>query len=281
MPKIALLIGCNYTNHPVYSLKGCIDDVQNVEDMLNKKYGYLSNEIIVLTDESVIKPTKSNIMAQFQLIVDKSAGLDEVWIHYSGHGSRIEEKEWTKEWTKDWTKALGKDWGDKWGEGILIPLDYDTAGPILADELYDFICKIKCPAMLLFDSCHSGNICEMPWHMEVDESENVILTSNKIHEMENLDIYVFSGCKEIETCADEFDNEIVEHVGAFTTTFLKCLYDNQSDVSIDVFYKTIVNTMKMEGFSQRPVLASSGNKWDKIITKTIQFPNTNRVFGDN
>lgn len=269
MPKFALLIGCNYTNHPVYSLKGCIDDVQNVEDMLIKKYGYLSNEIVVLTDESVIKPTKSNIIAQFQLIVDKSAGLDEVWIHYSGHGSRIQEKEWTKEWTKEF------------GEGILIPLDYDTSGPILADVLYDFICKIKCPAMLLFDSCHSGNICEMPWQMVIDESENAILTSNTIHEIENLDIYVFSGCKEIETCADEFDNEIFEYVGAFTTTFLKCLYDNQSDIPIDVFYKTIVKNMKMEGFLQHPVLASSGNKWDKIITKTIQIPNTNRVFGEN
>ena len=96
--------------------------------------------------------------------------------------------------------------------------------------------------------------------------------------IQNPNIYVFSGCKESQTSADAFDNEIVEYVGAFTASFLKCLRANNSDIPIYQFYKNVFDYMKVRGFSQQPILTASSNKLNKIITKTVQDKKTNSVF---
>lgn len=258
MVKKALLIGINYVDHPDYELHGCVDDVDNMKNMLIYKYNYIDSNIIILTDDLPhhnILPTREIIMDKLITLVIESRELDELWIHYSGHGSRINVSETV--------------------ESVIIPMDYEVSGPILADELFALISKIKCPAMLLFDSCHSGNICEMPWKM--DAEQGIVVRQNGV-EIENEDIYVFGGCKETQTCVDKFDIEIVEHVGAFSMSFLKCLCDNSSDITIVDFYKRILAYMRDQGFLQIPVLTSSSMKMDRIITKTTPFDYIDRIF---
>jgi hypothetical protein len=260
MPKKALLIGCNYIAVPNLSLRGCIDDVLNMENMLLNKYKYLKNEIVILRDDLQIEyglPTKQNIINNLTSIVNQSGLFDEIWIHYSGHGSQI-----------DVNNSI---------ESVIIPVDYYIHGPILEDELFAIIKNIKCPAILLFDCCHSGNICDMPWRFEVNSTGNISVSKSSVNVI-NPNIYIFSGCKESQKCLDEYDKEILDYVGAFTVSFLKCLYSNKKDIPIYLFFKNICDYMKRKGFQQQPVLTTSSNYLNRIITKTMQDKKTNVIF---
>ena len=155
MPKKALLIGCNYIRIPKITLRGCIDDVVNMQNMLINKYNYLNSDITVLRDDVNIAyklPTKQNIIQNLKYLVNQSAVLDEIWIHYSGHGTVAMNGQ---------TDSVGVN------DSAIIPLDYQRVGLITEDEIFAIIKNIKCPAILLFDSCNSGNICDMPWRFEV------------------------------------------------------------------------------------------------------------------
>jgi hypothetical protein len=258
MTKKAVLIGINYVDHPLYKLQGCVEDVDNMKNMLIYKYNYSTENIIILTDDlsdNNLFPTREAILENLKTIVYESSELEELWIHYSGHGFQTEIN------------------GNM--ESVIVPMDYDESGPIVADELFTLISKIKCPAILLFDSCHSGNICEMPWEVEIrNDTRSTVIKQNNV-EVENPNIYVFGGCKEIQKCVDKFDNEILEHVGAFTVSFLKCLYKNTTDITILEFYKNILAYMKSRGFLQEPVLSSTSIIMDKIITKMASIYDKN------
>ena len=58
--KRALLVGINYRGTKS-ELSGCINDVENVKKYLLKR-GYSEENIVVLTDDTPVKPTKSNIL---------------------------------------------------------------------------------------------------------------------------------------------------------------------------------------------------------------------------
>ena len=62
--KKALLIGINYRNTD-NELTGCINDVNELKNILVKKCGY--QDIIVVSDDAKIKPTKDNILNSFLL----------------------------------------------------------------------------------------------------------------------------------------------------------------------------------------------------------------------
>ena len=92
--KKALLIGINYKSIPSISLNGCIDDTINMRNMLIDAYGYDNSNIVMLRDDNpnlFIPPTKNNIMQQLQRLALQSSNLEEIWIHYSGHGSQINQ----------------------------------------------------------------------------------------------------------------------------------------------------------------------------------------------
>ena len=63
MTKLALLMGLNYRGSSA-ELSGCINDVLNTGNILKKIYGYKPQNILYMTDDSVIKPTLKNILEQ-------------------------------------------------------------------------------------------------------------------------------------------------------------------------------------------------------------------------
>ena len=60
--KKAVLIGINY-NGSSAQLNGCINDTKNVYDILVKNFGYKPENIVMINDESQIKPTRDNILS--------------------------------------------------------------------------------------------------------------------------------------------------------------------------------------------------------------------------
>ena len=97
--KKALLIGINYSNrypegsrdkHGLKALRGCVNDVNDMRDLLVEKYDYRREDIVVMTDASNYpQPTKANIEHEMhQLVLDAQMG-DTLFFQFSGLFSKI------------------------------------------------------------------------------------------------------------------------------------------------------------------------------------------------
>lgn len=90
MGKKALLIGCNYPGTKA-ELKGCINDVKRMYRCLTERYGFSDEDITVLidTDDSYVQPTGKNIRRALEDLVRSAEPGDLLFVHYSGHGTRL------------------------------------------------------------------------------------------------------------------------------------------------------------------------------------------------
>jgi hypothetical protein len=256
--KKALLIGIDYVNIPSVSLRGCINDIINVRNMLIDAYDYDSKDIIIIRDDDPTKfqlPTRNNIMDNLYELSKDSENLEEIWLHYSGHGSQIQNHN---------SDVSIKD-RDGLNE-ILVPIDYETEGFILDYELLNIIKNIKCRAILVFDCCHSGTICDLPWQFDIDSSNNIVKTNVNSIGIENPNIFVLSGCKDAQTSSDT-NNNLDQAVGAFSNALLECLRISHHNIKIIDLYKNIHSMLKILGYTQSPLLSSSSETPDYYIKK--------------
>lgn len=255
--KKALLIGINYKAFPNIALNGCIEDIINMRNMLIDAYGYDQSNIVMLRDDipnPSTQPTGNNILKQLQLIAAQSANLEEVWIHYSGHGSQINQ--------------LGKDEVSGLDQ-VIIPVDYRTKGVIVDNTLLSIIRTIKSRAILLFDSCHSGTVCDLPWSFQSTNSTTYSRTQNNNVVIANPNIYMISGCKDSQTSDDTASEMYAHYVGAFTNAFLDCLRNSKHNSSIMLLYRDVCVHLAKNGYSQIPVLSSSSMNPTYIINRSI------------
>lgn len=270
--KRALLIGINYTNTTSIQLNGCINDIINMRNMLIDAYDYNAANIMMLRDDTTninYQPTRVNIITNLKNLVAQSTAQDELWIHYSGHGSQLQDRN-----------------GDETGklDSILVPVDYASSGYILDDEILSIIKNIKCRAILLFDACHSGTMCDLPWTLEYKNAYNYSLSSNNQIVIANPNIFMMSGCKDNQTSGDTYDSFSQESGGVFTIAFLTCLRNSRHNISMLLLYRDICNYIVSAGYSQYPLFSSSSSapKYNLLralprptnMTKAIVITNT-------
>lgn len=152
--KWALLIGINkYPNLPEKAqLSGCVNDIKLINKVLEENFSFPEKNITCLLDEQA---TRQGILTALQELINSVNHNDIVVIHYSGHGSRMTDREGDKPDGKDET---------------IMP--YDTGRDahenrdISDDELYEWLLRLseKTPYItLIFDSCHSGGIVRDPF----------------------------------------------------------------------------------------------------------------------
>ena len=136
----ALLIGINrYSAVP--SLQGSVNDVETMREILISRYGFEARNITMLTDEAA---TRAAMMAALEKLVDDTGPADTVYLHYSGHGSQVED--------------LSGDEADHLDE-TLVPQDGRSGRvrDIVDDELAAILARLKAKsAIIVLDSCHSG-----------------------------------------------------------------------------------------------------------------------------
>jgi hypothetical protein len=256
--KKALLVGINYKGIPGAALNGCINDIVNISEVLIDSYDYESRNITQLRDDianPAFLPTRANILAGLNALVAQSANLSEIWFHYSGHGSQVRD--------------TNMDEADRLDE-ILVPLDFRRSGFIVDDEIFNIVKNSKCKTILIFDSCHSGSVCDLQWgYQYVNGSLMKSMATNKI--INNPNIFCFSGCKDPETSADAYSREKQMGVGAFTDTFIRCLRNNRMNVDILKLYSDICVTIKQAGFSQSPAFSCSS---PSPLYKFVRVTNT-------
>lgn len=246
MVKKALLIGINYNEcDPSVKLKGCIEDVSNIKNMLVNDLGFQESHINVMTDHSgsTNKPTGMNILQTLNLFVADSVNCSEIWIHYSGHGSQMADNNNEELDSKD---------------EIIIPCDYTTVGVINDDTLRFYINQMKCKVFMVMDCCNSGTNIDLPHHYEytaVDASP--IYSNENQYECENKTIYKISGCKDTQSSYSLWDFETYRYRGACTHSLIDTLKKYNYDISYGVLLNEMNVWMKQNMSDQNPTFSST------------------------
>jgi hypothetical protein len=148
MAKKALLVGINRYPDPENALRGCLNDVRQVGDLLHAHFGFGGNGAArVLTDAHA---TTAAIVSGLHWLVDDASPGDVLVFHYSGHGSQVPDQHGDE--------ADGLD-------EIICPYDLDWDDPFTDDDLYAIVRGLPASVNLtvILDSCHSGTgLRELP-----------------------------------------------------------------------------------------------------------------------
>nr|ADM52185.1 type II metacaspase [Hevea brasiliensis]ANB41198.1 metacaspase 8 [Hevea brasiliensis] len=183
MAKKAVLIGINYPGTKA-ELKGCINDVKRMYRCLVDRYGFSEEDITVLidTDESYIQPTGKNIRRVLTDLVRSAEPGDLLFVHYSGHGTRLPAE-------------TGED-DDTGFDECIVPCDMNL---ITDDDFREFVDQVPhgCRITVVSDSCHSGGL--------IDEAKEQIGESTKRKEEESESGFGFKSFLK-QTIQDAFES---------------------------------------------------------------------------
>ncbi|CDK25715.1 unnamed protein product [Kuraishia capsulata CBS 1993] len=286
--KKALLVGINYigTNN---QLNGCINDVTNVSQFLERNCGFTKDNMVILVETNTNRravPLRQNIIDGMKWLVKDAKPNDSLFFHYSGHGGQ--------------TKDLDGDEYDGNDETIY-PLDFEQSGMIVDDEMHQLLVDTL-PAGVrltaLFDSCHSGSALDLPYSYStrgVEKEPNLakeagegllgavtsymqgdmsgvlskatglfgLLTSGgpnqaaidktKQTKTSAADVIMISGCKDDQTSADAKENGV--STGAMSYSFITVMSSGQEQS-----YLTLLQNMRkvLSGkYTQKPQLSAS------------------------
>lgn len=240
--KKALLVGINYESNPNARLYGCINDINNMSDVLVDAFGYRLENITKLRDDvQQFQPTRANILTRLAQLVRDSANCEEIWFHYSGHGAQIYDR------NGDERDGLDE---------IIVPVDYATNGIITDDEIFNILRFSRCRTILLFDSCNSGTVCDLQWHFDYINNGQVKVM-NTSRSLANPNILCFSGARDNQYAADAYSRDQRQSVGAFTHAFITCLRQNNMNVEVLRLHTDICAYLQRIGFPQVPTLSTS------------------------
>ncbi|CAN8275165.1 unnamed protein product [Cochlearia groenlandica] len=146
MAKKAVLIGINYHGTEA-ALKGCINDVKSMHKSLVELYGFTEENIIELidTDTSKTQPTGKNIREALSDLVGTAKSGDVLFVHYSGHGTRLPSETGEED--------------DTGFDECIVPSDINY---ITDDDIREIVNKVPkdCSFTFVSDSCHSGGLID-------------------------------------------------------------------------------------------------------------------------
>lgn len=142
----ALLVGID--EYPLFDgveLYGCVNDVNVMQKALISNCHFSSEHVEVLTNGQA---TRDGILAAMDRLIERVGPGDLALFHYSGHGSRMTDRE--------------DDEPDGWDQTI-VPSDSGRMDKpnrdISDDEIYAWLMKLTAKAghvTVILDSCHSG-----------------------------------------------------------------------------------------------------------------------------
>jgi len=258
----ALLVGINYLAHQKGRLRGCINDVVNMKNLLTR-YGFTGPNVKVMTDDLQdrnMMPTKQNMMRELRALVASARPGDSLFFHFSGHGSQVVD--------------TNGDEDDGLDETIL-PCDYNTAGQIIDDDLYDILVKglpVGARLTALMDCCHSGTGMDLPYvHVPGGGGGSSSKKDKKKKKKKKkdkkvkgnasadsvADVVLFSGCRDDQTGADAFING--QATGAMTWAFTNCLGQgsNHTYDGLLCAMRDLLNGGNGKSYTQVPQLSAS------------------------
>ena len=240
MKSKALLFGINYINTPESRLRGCVNDVKNMSAYLTTVAKYDVVDSFTDEDDYESVTARSISRSMYNLAVQSHRHrLERVWIHFSGHGTSIRDK--------------NGDESDKKDECIL-PADYKKVGVITDDNIKRFLnmfhkdTRVVC----IFDCCHSGTIGDLPYKYD-HRSYSFENTQNNC----KANVILISGCKDHQTSADAYNvNYKHSFSGAMTSCLLLALKNYNSPKLFDIL-DDLRSFLKTKKYLQIPQLTSN------------------------
>ena len=259
--KRALLVGINYVGTRD-ELRGCINDINNVAAYLQSARG--CNSCIVMSDATARKPTRANILAAFNELLQGARAGDELWFHYSGHGALQRDTNGDEESGSD---------------SCICPLDYAQSG-FITDDIVRSALAAKVPAgarlYMVLDMCHSGTGCDLR-HKYDDTSylsnvnaplpsaydPNAWALRQTSYEFKNYaktagEVYCISGCQDSQTSADAYIAG--QAAGALTYCMLQALKANAPSMHSAYKWKHLLKDIccgeRIGRFAQRTSITS-------------------------
>jgi hypothetical protein len=242
--KKALLIGIDYINSEKLRLYGCINDANLIANMLMDVFDYEKKNITMIRDDTEnteLVPNKKNLLKSFRKIFDDSKDCEEIWIHYSGHGTYRTDDDNDE-----------KDFQDE----VIVPIDYKREGIISDDMLLQLVNKSKCRTIITFDCCNSGSLWDLPYRFEYKNNRFQRFYENK-NELLNKEIFMLSSCRDYQLSIDGWDKERRISLGGMTTALLDCLRFNRYNVSIFKLFRDMCIYTEGKNREQITTLSSS------------------------
>ncbi|KAK4848789.1 hypothetical protein QYF36_017361 [Acer negundo] len=233
--KRAVICGIAYKNTNLF-LKGCINDAKCMRYLLTKRFQFPEDSIVMLTEDEVDPyriPTKANMMMAMYWLVQGCQPGDSLVFHFSGHGSQ--------QWNYSGEEADGFD-------ETLVPLDYETQGMIVDDEINATLVRPLPPGVrlhALMDCCHSGTALDLPYLCRmVSETGHYVWEDHRPRTgtwkgTSGGEVISFSGCDDNQTSSDTTALSKVTNTGAMTFSFIQAIESGQATT-----YGNILNAMR-------------------------------------
>jgi len=261
--RAALCVGINqFKNYPTSNLQGCVNDANDMAEVLTEYLGFTTGEITKLVDD---KATKANILDELNKMVTgaKKGLLKHLVFSFSSHGTQVPD-------------ASGDEFSDNCDEAFC-PHDliaagdqWDPAHIITDDELHDLFVQLPNDVLLevFLDTCHSGTglkpidflLTRRPRYMpppsaiafqRLEECQSTTMSS-KMREKGLTHHILWAACKSNQTSADaKIGND---WHGAFTYYFVKEMKATQNTVPRKEILKRVRKDLRDEHYDQVPQL---------------------------
>jgi metacaspase-1 len=263
MNNKALLVGINAYPNPNNNLRGCINDIVDMEYFIaSKNKVYQKENIRTLTDS---RATKKGILTSLNwLLLGASAG-DQILFQYSGHGAQIPSK----------SHAIEKDGLDE----IICPYDFRgeaaTETAISDKEFASIFAKIPKGVHFVWisDSCHSEDLSRKHEIIETNNgNSNYDFKETRFRRFNHKDSTqqaqaiapvaslgsapiplhgaLLSGCASHQLSADAYINNRFN--GAFTHYLIKNLSQYGQDASMQEIVKFVNIDLMENDYDQNP-----------------------------
>ena len=254
MNNKALLVGINDYPNPSNNLRGCINDIVDMEYFIaSKNKVYQKENIRTLTDS---KATKKGILSALNWLLLGASTGDQILFQYSGHGAQIPSH----------NPAIEKDGLDE----IICPYDFRgeaAAETAISDKEFASIFA-KIPQGVHFvwisDSCHSEDLSRKHNLVESTDTrfrrfnyKNSTQQTEAIAPVASLGVApiplhgaLLSGCASHQLSADAYINNRFN--GAFTHYLIKNLSQYGQDASMQDIVKYVNIDLMEHDYDQNP-----------------------------
>ncbi|PIN08878.1 hypothetical protein CDL12_18543 [Handroanthus impetiginosus] len=207
---------CGVTNKKQkFEVKGTAQDVKNMRDLLVEQFHYLTESILILTEEESFRPpTRNNIEYAFQWLMK---------------GIQLTRK-----------KVDGFD-------ETICPVDFQTNGMIFDDYINETIVRPLIPGVTLhaiIDSDHNGTVLDLPcvYNINTGKWDNFSPSSGTCKGTNEGTAICFSACEDYQFAAHTSAlSQEKELTGAMTCTFIKAI--KEVDINQKITYQGLLESM--------------------------------------
>lgn len=236
--KKALLVGINYEGTDS-ELKGCVNDVYDLRNILVSKYDYKLEDIQLLINT---KATRKNILDSFIALLQSANEGDHICFTFSGHGYYTTDK--------------FKDEVDGYDE-LIVTADHEIIIDDTFKQLLQTHLKEKVNFFSLFDNCHSGTIYDLRYQYldsSIQTKDTMTVHPNPKVTDTRGQVIMLSGCMDNQVSLDAIING--KFNGVMTWCFLEALRQSNYEDTWETLLQRIRTILNVNKLQQIPQLSS-------------------------